>query len=263
MVYLLFVQISCQKSDIKKVEDEEIIIPEGTGIDLDIDRTKIDNIIDKLNNPSEDYVLVASHRGGIYWESTPENTLAAFEKSIDEGVDIIEIDVRKTLDGHLVVMHDSDLNRVTTGSGKVADRTLSYIKSLSTINKDGNITDYTVPTLEETMLFLKGKSLVMIDKANDFFKNTHDILIETKTIDHALFIESYQLDDAQKKMGTYLFENSQYVPRIKETVDNINGYINPFLSQKAASAFEIRFSTETAHTIGVIPKLQQDKKVFG
>ena len=207
--------------------------------------------------------MVASHRGGIYWESTPENTLAAFEKSIDEGVDIIEIDVRKTLDGHLVVMHDSDLNRVTTGSGKVADRTLSYIKSLSTINKDGNITDYTVPTLEETMLFLKGKSLVMIDKANDFFKNTHDILIETKTIDHALFIESYQLDDAQKKMGTYLFENSQYVPRIKETVDNINGYINPFLSQKAASAFEIRFSTETAHTIGVIPKLQQDKKVFG
>lgn len=257
LLLLVLIMFSCTKND------SSISVPsvlQDSGIDLNMDRTKIENIIDKMNNPNKNNELVASHRGGVYWEDAPENTLGAFEKTTESGTDIIELDVRKTFDGHLVVIHDNDLDRTTNGSGKISERTLSYIKSLKTLDQNGSITNFSVPTLEEAMLFAKGKVLIMIDKANDYFKEVSKVLIKTKTIDHALFIESYQLIDAKEKMGDYLFKTSQYVPRIKETVDNIDRYINPFLSQKAASAFEIRFSTETSHTLEVIPKLKEQNK---
>jgi glycerophosphoryl diester phosphodiesterase len=65
---------------------------------------------------------VIAHRGGRRW--APENTLAAFRKSLELGVDGIELDVQRCASGELVVFHDSDLVRTTSGAGTVA--TTSY-----------------------------------------------------------------------------------------------------------------------------------------
>ena len=209
----------------------------------------------QLNSPTDDYVLVASHRGD--WQNHPENSLAAIQSCIDLGVDIVELDVQKTKDGHLVLMHDSDVNRTTNGTGTVSTKTLAEIKQLLLINHNGRLSTERVPTLEEAMELAKGKIIVMIDKANDSFSTTLEVLKETQTIGQALFIEPYSYTEAQEILSSELFHNSLYVPRVKETVDNKSGYINPFIRNEAAAAFEIRFSSPDAHTLNIIPQLKE------
>lgn len=72
--------------------------------------------------------LVIAHRGGA--GIAPENTLFAFKKSAELGVDVLELDFHRTMDGELVVIHDSTVDRTTDGTGAVAAMTLEEIKKL-------------------------------------------------------------------------------------------------------------------------------------
>ena len=71
-------------------------------------------------------LTIGAHRGLA--EGLPENTLAAFRHSLAAGVKVIELDLRTTKDGQLVVMHDATLNRTTDCSGAVAEQTLARIQ---------------------------------------------------------------------------------------------------------------------------------------
>ena len=113
-------------------------------------------------NPRLDKVLVVAHRGN--WSIAPENSLAAIDSAIRMKVDIVEIDIRKTKDGQLVLMHDDTVDRTTNGTGKVKDKTLAEIKQLRLKDKDGRLTEHTVPTLEEALLTAKGQIMVNLDK---------------------------------------------------------------------------------------------------
>jgi len=76
----------------------------------------------------QDGVLVMAHRGGRgLW---PENTLYAFERAVELGVDVLEMDIHSTQDGAFVVMHDSTVDRTTNGSGPIQDFTLVELKDL-------------------------------------------------------------------------------------------------------------------------------------
>lgn len=72
--------------------------------------------------------LIIAHRGGA--GLAPENTLAAFQRSVDIGADVIELDVRSTSDGELVVIHDANVDRTTDGTGPVAEKTLAELREL-------------------------------------------------------------------------------------------------------------------------------------
>lgn len=72
--------------------------------------------------------LVIAHRGGA--GLFPENTLYAFKRASDLGVDVIELDVRGTSDGALVVMHDAGVERTTDGNGRVSEMILEQLKRL-------------------------------------------------------------------------------------------------------------------------------------
>jgi glycerophosphoryl diester phosphodiesterase len=71
-------------------------------------------------------LTIGAHRGLA--KGVPENTLAAFRHSLAAGIKIIELDLRTTKDGQLVVMHDPTLDRTTDCSGSVAEQTLARIK---------------------------------------------------------------------------------------------------------------------------------------
>jgi glycerophosphoryl diester phosphodiesterase len=71
---------------------------------------------------------VIAHRGGAGLR--PENTLPAFAHALALGADIIEMDVRPTADGELVVIHDETLGRTTDGAGAVSALTLAELKRL-------------------------------------------------------------------------------------------------------------------------------------
>ena len=89
----------------------------------------------------------------------------------------------------------------------------------------------------------------MIDKGNDFFPEIQKVLLETKTIDHALFLEPYAPEEAQKVMGKYLFENSHYVGRVYEHTENPKGFVRNFVSKTRVPAFEYRFTTTSSHVL--------------
>ena len=83
------------------------------------------------------------HRGAASLE--PENTLRSFRRAAAEGADAIELDLRLTRDGCLVILHDADVNRTTSGSGPVASMTLDEIKHL-----DAGLGER-IPTFEEVL----------------------------------------------------------------------------------------------------------------
>lgn len=75
-----------------------------------------------------DKPLVIAHRGGKgLW---PENSLFAFERASDLGVDMLEMDLHLSSDGELVVIHDRTLNRTTNGQGRVAEHSLTQLQAL-------------------------------------------------------------------------------------------------------------------------------------
>ena len=69
-----------------------------------------------------------AHRG--FSSQYPENTLLSFQKAIDLGVGLLELDLQLTRDGHLIVLHDKTVDRTTDGSGQAVDLTLDEIKRL-------------------------------------------------------------------------------------------------------------------------------------
>ncbi len=105
--------------------------------------------------------MVIAHRGGA--GISPENTLFAFKRAADLGVDVIETDVHATSDGVLVVIHDANVERTTDGSGLVSEMTFEDLKKLDAgyrFSPDGGKTfpfrqsGITVPTLLEVFTAL-------------------------------------------------------------------------------------------------------------
>lgn len=98
--------------------------------------------------------LSVAHRGHSI--AYPENTLEAYRKAIELGVEMIECDVNITRDGTLVMMHDPTLDRTTTGSGRVSASTWEEIQKLDAGGKfKPEFTGVKVPSAEETLLLYK------------------------------------------------------------------------------------------------------------
>lgn len=74
-----------------------------------------------------DYIMVTAHRGASY--EFPENTLMAMREAVAGGADMIEFDIRNSLDDVPVILHDDTIDRTSDGSGEVYTHTLAELKS--------------------------------------------------------------------------------------------------------------------------------------
>jgi glycerophosphoryl diester phosphodiesterase len=120
----------------------------------------------KLRPESPDgRVLVIAHRG--CWGEAPEVSVAAIHACEGFGVDGVEIDVQRTRDGALVLIHDDTVDRTTDGTGAVAQMSLAEIRQLRLRKGPGGpnvvLTDHRIPTLEEGLRAAKGKFIVHVD----------------------------------------------------------------------------------------------------
>lgn len=107
-------------------------------------------------------IAVIAHRGGA--SLAPENTLAAIRRAIKLRVDYVELDVRITKDGHLVLIHDSTLDRTTNGSGQVREMTLNELRRLDAGSKfHPKYRKEKIPTFEEALELCKGKVHIYVD----------------------------------------------------------------------------------------------------
>lgn len=103
-----------------------------------------------------DTIRVTSHRG--FSSGIPENTLPAIEKAIEEQADYVEIDVRMTKDGELVLLHDESLKRTTGLNKKIWQLTLEEVSKLDAGSwKDKAYANTKIPTLREVFELCKGK----------------------------------------------------------------------------------------------------------
>jgi len=110
-------------------------------------------------------LLFIGHRGTR--ANSDENTIEAFKKALEFGANCVEFDVRKTKDEKIVIIHDSTLDRTTTGSGLI--KSLDYNEVLKYGTKNHK---YKIPLLSETLKDLKGRIKFMIELKEDDLKDT-------------------------------------------------------------------------------------------
>ncbi|WP_339916916.1 glycerophosphodiester phosphodiesterase family protein [Yeosuana marina] len=211
-------------------------------------KNKINELIHQLNNPIGSEVLVISHRSD--WRNFPENSLEAMASSIRMGVDMVEMDVAKTKDNHLVIMHDRTLDRTTTGKGLVSDWTLDSLKTLRLRAGTGVPTKYKIPTLEEALTLCKGKILINLDKSYEFFDQAFEVAKKTGTTKQ-IVMKGYNktVEQVISDFGTKL-DTITFMPIINlDKQSNALQIIDDYQTKLKVKAFEIVFSKDTSKVL--------------
>lgn len=109
-----------------------------------------------------DDVTITAHRGSS--KVAPENTLAAFEQAISDGADYIELDVRLSADGHVIVSHDDSLQRLLGLDARLSDMTLEAIRQVDVGSWFGDShVGQGIPTLAEVLRLSRGRSNLYIE----------------------------------------------------------------------------------------------------
>jgi glycerophosphoryl diester phosphodiesterase len=119
--------------------------------------------------------ILLAHRGDL--AHAPENTLPAFQQAIQKGADGVELDAKLTADGHVIVIHDSTVDRTTDGKGRVASFTLEAIRKLDAgkwFNEKFSGTK--VPLLEEVFETVGRDKLINIELTN-YYSTPRDGLV--------------------------------------------------------------------------------------
>lgn len=195
-----------------------------------------------LSDPDTDQVLVVAHRA--YWRSmAPENSLAAIDSAIRLKMDMVELDVWKTKDGELVLMHDPTVDRTTDGSGRIADMTLAELRQLRLKDKDGKLTGHRVPTLEEALQLAKGRIMINLDKAYSYFDEVYPLLKETGTADQIVMKGSAPAAEVLEDFGQYLGD-ILYMPVVNVEGEETLQAVQEYLDLLHPAAFEIVFSSD-------------------
>ncbi len=138
---------------------------------------------------------IIAHRG--YSSIAPENTLIAFRKAIEIGADYIELDVHKTRDGKIVVIHDASIDRTST-TGKKGIVNAMTLEELNAIyvghpKKYGTTyQDQKIPTLKEVLELAKGKIKVCVEiKVHDIEAEVLDIIADLEMEDEIVIFSFY------------------------------------------------------------------------
>ena len=205
-------------------------------------QNRAEEIRTRLFDKSDSSVLVVSHRGD--WRNFPENSLEGLNSAIEMGVDIVELDIQRTKDGHLILMHDSTLDRTTTGKGAIADTTLSYIRTLNLKNGCSIRTAQRVPTLEEALKIAKGRVLLNLDKADRYFEDVYRLLLATGTTRQIVMKGSKKSVDVQSEFGEFLDEVI-YMPIVNLDNKNAEEEILEFDRSLHPVAYELLYVSDS------------------
>ncbi len=144
--------------------------------------------------------LRIAHRGASGRGLAPENTLAAFEKALDIGVDMLEIDVRVTGDGQLIVLHDPSLDRTTDCEGIVREMRLDEIRQADA--GDGE----RVPILPEVFDLARNRASILLEIKSDFIAERVVQAIADAQIEEQVVVQSFnpQTVERVKRLAPHL-----------------------------------------------------------
>lgn len=205
-------------------QSSRIFVMDSLGLVESHQHGHLEATLKALAEPHRNKILVAAHRG-VHHE-VPENSLAAIEAAIKQGVDIVEIDVKVSSDGIPFLMHDQTIDRTTNGKGDAEGFTFQALSRLQ-LKHRGKQTSYHIPTLEEALQLAKGKIVLDLDLKTDkldpilhtvakvkaqreviFFDSDYKQLAKVKAANSSLKLmpRSHDLKEADKALA--LFEPS-------------------------------------------------------
>lgn len=147
--------------------------------------------------------IISVHRGGGDEVGFPENCIESFNHYFEETKQnavplIIECDIELTKDSVMMMMHDNSLDRTTIGSGKIISKNWSEIKKLTLKDNKGNLTKYTIPTLEEVIKWGKNKVIFTLDvKRNTPYKKVIQ-MVEKLHAENYCIIITYDVNQAKR-----------------------------------------------------------------
>lgn len=187
---------------------------------------------------------IIAHRGlsGFY----PENTMLAFKKCLNLNIYGIELDVQKTKDNHLVVIHDEKVDRTFNGTGYIKDMTLNELQSLNSNFRDyENNKDCKIPTLKEVLTLFKPTDFIInIELKNNKIKYKNleeDVinLVKELKMERRVIISSFRMKSLNKLKAlcpkitrSYLISEKFYKHRLKnmifyKAIKNKSTYLSP------------------------------------
>lgn len=142
------------------------------------------------------YPLISAHRGGPY-PGYPENAIETFQYIADQMPAIIECDIQLTKDSVMVLMHDDDLRRTTTGRGKIGEMEYQELENLYLIDNDNNKTAYRIPTLEQALEWGKGKVIFTLDVKKNIPYDSVIAAIRRTNTEQSVVVITYSARQAQ------------------------------------------------------------------
>lgn len=217
-------------------------------------------IDDKLLSATS--TMVVAHRG--CWQHAPENSVAAVQACIELGVDMVEVDVRQTSDGVLILMHDDSVDRTTDGSGSVSSMTYAKIQALrlreNAGGPDAALTPHKVPTLAEFMSVVRNRILVNIDAKSDVFEAVAAELAELDILDHVVMKLEVPPDHPLLR-GAPFMGNTHFMPKITQGGVPLSMFALEYAFTQPV-AFELKFETEAYLVEGVSAIVNMDARIW-
>jgi glycerophosphoryl diester phosphodiesterase len=195
---------------------------------------------------------ISAHRGNA--SSAPENTLAAFKNALKAGAHFIEVDVRTTKDGILMIMHDANLERTTNGKGAFKLYDAAYLKTLSAGKGFTSVFENEkIPTLEETCQ--------LISEWNASRQHKTYLYIDAKDVEPqplVAILKKYSLDENAVYYGSddflwrlsSVFERAKLLPALKNKTD-----IMPKFNKLKPFAFDASWLSLTKEMVDEIHQL--------
>ena len=212
---------------------------------------------------SDSTTMVIAHRA--CWRHAAENSLKAVAACIDMGVDMIEIDVNRSSDGHLVIMHDRTVDRTTSGSGKVADFTLLELQSLKLKSGAGGpqspLTDETVPTWREILELASGKILVNLDAKGEVRDQAIQEALELGVEGQILVKMNVGSPDDPRLKNAEFLRHGYFMPILREKNGPLTEVIEGF-GTMAPVAYEVVYTNEKYFQAGSAAALNQGARLW-
>lgn len=161
--YEISAEILLENGELKVLKSEiEVYLPEVT-----------ERISIAASLKMKDHIQICAHRG--YWKDAPENSTKAVELAIEHDIDMIELDVRTSKDGQMILMHDATIDRTTNGTGRVQDKNYKELLTYHLYHGQ-NLTSERIPLLKEALLKARGKIYIDFDVKNSDYKKLYELV---------------------------------------------------------------------------------------
>lgn len=206
-------------------------------------------------------ILISGHRGGRE-KGYPENSMEGFQNVLRQASAFFEIDPRLTKDSVIVLMHDATLDRTTTGKGFLSDYTWKQLQSFRLKDSDGNATLCSIPTLEEVIIWSRGKTVVNLDKKDVPMEMIVKLIKRLRADDHVM------LTVHNGKQARYYYDHfphimlSAFARTMKEYEDimasgvpceNMIAYIGPTINTENSKIVDLLHAKGVRCMISVAP----------